>query len=118
MTVSSASRQRGAAFELDLLKWFRSKAQLPAERLRLAGKFDEGDLAVQDVGLTYVVEAKNEAKINLTGYVREALVEADNYARARGISREKVMPLVIVKKRNAPIDDAFVVVPLSEFFNL
>lgn len=100
---------------MDLLSWFRSIG-LPAERLRLAGKLDEGDLAVQDVGLTYVVEAKNEAKLNLTGYVREAQAEADNYAKARKLRRESVMPVVIVKKRNAPISDAFVIVPAAEFF--
>lgn len=108
--------RKGPQFEVDLLKWFR-RIGMPTERLRLAGMNDEGDLAVQDTDMVYVVEAKNEAKINLTGYVREARVEADNYAKARGLSRQKVMPLVIVKKRNAPIAEAFVVVPLSEFFS-
>lgn len=113
--MSAANRRRGATYELDLLKWFRSIG-LGAERLRLAGRDDEGDLAVKDVGITYVVEAKNEKAMNLTGYVREAKVEADNYARARGLNRADVMPVVLIKKRNAGIDESFVVVPAGEFF--
>jgi hypothetical protein len=63
------------------------------------------------------VEAKNEARINLTGYVREAETEADNYVKARGLDRSKVMPIVIVKKRGSSIEDSFVVVPAKEFFS-
>lgn len=116
VSPQAAAKRRGADFEISLLGWFRDVAELPAERLRLSGKDDEGDLAVQDVGLTYVVEAKNVKTINLTDFVRQASTEASNYAAARGLDVARVMPLAVVKQRNKPLDQAFVVTTLREFF--
>lgn len=115
--MSTAARRKGSLFELDLLRWIRA-AGLKAERLRLAGIHDEGDVAVEDVGLTYVVEAKAEQKINLSGYIAEATVEAQNYAKARGLDPGRVMPIVVVKRRNKPISEAYVVCTLQEFFKV
>lgn len=114
-TQQARNRRRGASFELDVLKWVREVAGLPAERLRLAGVNDEGDLAVQDVGLTYVFEAKAEKQINLAGYITEAEREAANYAKARGLDPANVFPVVVVKRRNRPIGDSYVVTTLSSF---
>lgn len=114
-TQSARNRRKGAAFELDVLKWVREVARLRAERLRLAGKLDEGDIAVDDVGLTYVFECKNEQKINLSGYMSEAIYEAHNYANARGLDPRDVMPVVVVKRRGRPVWESYVVTTLAEF---
>lgn len=113
--MSSKSRRTGSEFELRVLRWVREVAGLPAERLRLAGRNDEGDIAVQDVGLVYLIEAKAEQKIDLSGYIREAEVEAVNYAKARGLDPETVMPIVVVKRRNQPVEKSYVVTTLAQF---
>lgn len=109
------NRRRGAQFEMDVLRYVREKAGLPAERLRLAGKDDEGDVAVQDVGMVYVFEVKNAQKFDLSGWVGEAKREAANYARARGLDPATVMPVVVVKRRGKGTGEAFVVTTLDEF---
>lgn len=118
MTSPQARAKRaGAKFELDLLAWFRNQ-NLPSERLRLSGRLDEGDIAVTDTGLTYLVEAKNVKTINLTDFVRQAEAEARNYANARGLDPATVMPVVAIKKRNAPIEESFIVTSARHFFTL
>ena len=91
---------------------------MPAERLPLSGVADEGDVAVTDVDadLVYLVQAKAEAKINLSGYMTEVHVQAVNYAKARGLDPEHVMPIAVVKRRGYPIEKAYVVCELADFF--
>lgn len=115
-TASQRSRRKGASFELDVLKWIREETGLRAERLRLAGKNDEGDIAVDDVGLVYVIECKNEQKISLAGYVTESITEARNYAAARSLTVDDIMPIVVIKRRGRPIGDSYVLSTLTEFF--
>jgi len=49
MSSPKYNKAKGAAFEIDVMKWFRGLGVL-AERLRLAGKDDEGDLVVVVLG--------------------------------------------------------------------
>jgi uncharacterized protein YfaT (DUF1175 family) len=99
--MSAKNKRKGSAFELDVMKWFRSKG-VNAERLRLSGQKDEGDLVV----ITKV--------LNLPQFWREAVVEAQNYATARGI---KPAPLsyVVVKRRSAGIEQAWVIQDLEQW---
>ena len=116
--MTTRSRRVGSDWELRLTKWFREVAKLPAERLHLAGRLDEGDVAVTDLdgGIVYLIEAKAEAKINLSGYMNEVKVEVINYAKARGLNLDDVMPIAIVKRRGYPIERAYVVTELQDFF--
>ena len=114
--MSTASRRTGTAFESALVKHIRERFGLRAERLRQAGKNDCGDIAVDDIGLVYLIEAKAEKSINLSGYVSEATVERRNYCRARGIDVSGVMPLAVIKRRGKGIGEAYVVTTLDEFF--
>lgn len=114
--MSTASRRIGTAFESALVAHIRERFGLRAERLRQAGKNDQGDIAVDDVGLVYLIEAKAEKSINLSGYITEAEVERKNYCRARGIPESAVMPLAVVKRRGKGIGDAYVVTTLDQFF--
>lgn len=116
--MSTAGKRRGAAFELDLLKRFRGTYRLATERLRLAGKNDEGDLAVVHAPrfVHVVVEAKAERPHDFAAAVREMLVERDNYARARGIDPRDVLAVSVHKRPGKSIGDAYVVTTLDEFF--
>jgi len=107
------NKAKGAAFEIDVMKWFRSLGVL-AERLRLAGKDDEGDLVCVVAGQTYILELKNTATLSLPQFWREAEVEALNYAKARGIG-EVPLHYVVVKRRNAGIEKAWVVQDLEQW---
>ena len=113
MSSPAYNKAKGAAFEIDVMKWFRGLGVL-AERLRLAGKDDEGDLVCVVSGKTYILELKNTARLNLPQFWREAQVEALNYAKARGIG-EVPLHYVVVKRRNASIDQAWVICDLAQW---
>ena len=113
MSSPAYNKAKGAAFEIDVMKWFRGLGVL-AERLRLAGKDDEGDLVCVVSGKTYILELKNRATLSLPEFWREAQVEALNYAKARGIG-EVPLHYVVVKRRNASIDQAWVIQDLAQW---
>jgi Holliday junction resolvase len=113
MSSPKYNKAKGAAFEIDVMKWFRGLGVL-AERLRLAGKDDEGDLVVVVAGQTYILELKNTARLDLPEFWRQAEVEALNYAKARGIG-EVPLHYVVVKRRNSGIKDAWVVQSLEQW---
>jgi hypothetical protein len=85
-----------------------------AERLAKAGANDEGDIVTIIAGQTYILECKNRKSINLPQFWAEAQAEAANYAKARGLP---LCPpaFVIVKRRNASIEDAWVIQSLEKW---
>jgi len=113
MSNPKYNKAKGAAFEIDVMKWFRGLGVF-AERLRLAGKDDEGDLVCVVSGKTYVLELKNTAKLSLPEFWRQAQVEALNYAKARNLG-EVPLSYVVVKRRNAGIEDAWVIQNLNQW---
>ena len=103
----------GTAFATAVLRYLRSR-KVGAEKLTQAGSNDEGDMAVVIAGKTYVFELKATKKIDLPGFWREAELEAQNYAKARGL--EVVPPAyAVVKRRNAGIDKSWVVQSLESW---
>ena len=111
--MSSYGKRKGSTFEIGVLKWLRSKGLL-AERLRLAGKDDEGDIVCMVAGQPYVFELKATAKMDLPQFWREATTEAANYAKARGI--DPTPPAyVIVKRRMATLDQSWVIQDLNQW---
>ena len=109
----AAGKRRGSLFETDVLKWLRAKGFM-SERLAKAGANDEGDIVMFVAGKPYVLELKATAKLDLPQYWREATVEAENFAKARGLNT--VPPAyVIVKRRNASIDQAWVITTLEKW---
>ena len=111
--MSTYGKRKGSAFETGILKWLRSKGVL-AERLRLAGKDDEGDIVCFVAGKPYVFELKATAKMDLPQFWREATAEAANYAKARGIT--PVPPAyVIVKRRMAGLEQSWVIQDLDQW---
>jgi Holliday junction resolvase len=105
--MSQYNKTKGATFETDVLKWLR-KVGVLAERLTKAGSKDEGDMVAVIAGKTYILELKNRATLSLPQFWREAQVEALNYAKARGLG-EVPLHYVVVKRRNASIDQAWVI---------
>ena len=104
----------GSKFETDVMKWLRSKSGVIAERLTKAGAKDEGDIVTVIAGETYILELKNRQTFSLPEFWREAQVEALNYAKARGLG-EVPLSYVIVKRRNASIDQAWVIQDLAQW---
>lgn len=111
--MANPNGRKGAQFETDVMKFLRSVGVL-AERLTKAGANDEGDLVCIVSGKTYILELKNRKALNLPEFWSEAQVEALNYAKARGLG-EVPLSYVIVKRRNAGIDKAWVVQDLQQW---
>ena len=111
--MGTYNKVKGSKFEVDVMKYIRSLGHF-AERLAKAGASDEGDIVTIIAGQTYILECKNRKKLDLPTFWDEAMKEAHNYAKARG---QVVAPpaFVIVKKRNASIEDAWVVTTLEKW---
>ena len=112
-TPQAKAKRAGAKFETDVLKWLRSKG-VTAERLRLAGKADEGDLVCFISGQPYVFELKNTKRLDLPRFWKEAVEEVANYAKARNLSATPPS-YVIVKRRNAGIEESWVIQSLDKW---
>lgn len=115
VSKQAAAKRKGASFETGVLKWLRDRG-FNAERLRLAGKQDEGDIVCFVSGAPYILELKATARLDLPAFWREATTEATNYAKARGIT--PVPPAyVIVKRRQAGIEQAWVIQTLEKWID-
>lgn len=114
--MSAANKRKGSLFETSILKLFRSR-KINAERLRLAGKDDEGDIVAIVAGQPYIFELKATVKIDLPQFWREATTEAANYAKARGL--DEVPPAyVIVKRRMAGLEQSWVIQDLEQWMRV
>ena len=111
--MANKNGRKGSQFETDVMKWLRNAGAM-AERLTKAGAKDEGDMVVIVSGETYILELKNRQTLSLPEFWREAQVEALNYAKARGLG-EVPMSYVVVKRRNASIDQAWVIQDLAQW---
>jgi Holliday junction resolvase len=111
--MANPNGRKGAQFETDVMRWLRSAGAL-CERLVKAGKNDEGDLVAVIAGEQYILELKNRKTISLPEFWREAEVEAENYAKARGLS---AVPLhyIILKRRSAGIEKSWVIQDLTQW---
>lgn len=118
MATRKTHKVRGATHESDIRDYARSLGY-ESERLARAGSKDEGDVSIRAVNISgiAIVEAKApgaDGKINLPGWLREAKVEAQNYASARGIEIGGLIPMVVIKARGKSIEEAYVVMRLGD----
>ena len=113
--MSSYNKQKGTKFETDVMKYLRELGHF-AERLAKAGSNDEGDIVTIIAGQTYILECKNRKAMNLPQFWDEAQTEAANYAKARGLLLAPPA-FVIVKRRKASIEDAWVIQPLEQWID-
>ena len=115
MVDPSYNKRKGATFEIAVMKFLRAKDFL-VERLRLAGKDDEGDLVCMVAGRPYIFELKAVKKLDLPEFWRQATEEAKNYAQARELD---VVPpaYVIVKRRFGGIEESWVIQTLEQWIS-
>lgn len=78
----SASKRKGTAAETAIVTYLRTLGFTQTERRALNGSLDRGDIA----GIPgVVIEAKNCARQELAGWVREAELERDNDGATLGV---------------------------------
>ena len=112
MSSPKYNRVKGAAFEIDIIKWFRNLG-FTAERLRLAGKADEGDVVVIVAGETYLFECKNTMKLELDNFWNQIEIEAINYAKAR--NTKTPFHYVLWKRKRKGISQTWVICSLEQW---
>lgn len=101
------SRRKGTPHENRVVAYLQEHGFPDAERRALAGAKDRGDVAGVGCALgRVVVEAKNEKRVDLAGYMDEVRVEKKNDGAAIGFA---VMP-----RRNCGIERAYVVFELAD----
>jgi len=118
LTVRSrANKRKGAQFEVDLENFF-TRLLIKAVRLVKRGKDDEGDLMIRVGPIVFIVEAKNEKSINLSGYMDEATQEALRWA-ARHVhdpdAPGHVIGVAAVKRRNKGIHKTYIVMEADDY---
>ena len=121
MTTRKSHKARGATFETELRDYFR-RIGLDSERLARTGARDEGDVVVRSdfLGFIGVIEAKapgQSGRIDLSGWTKEAQIEATHYSEARGIKRTSILSAVIIKARGKKIADSYLVLRLGDVFD-
>lgn len=106
--MSTPSKRKGSSWELAIAKYLIDEGWRHAER-RIAGStVDKGDIYGI---LGCVIEAKNEKRIDLAGYMKELDVEMRNAKATTGAA--------LVKKRGTTsVADAYAVMPVSVWVDL
>jgi Holliday junction resolvase len=113
--VTNPSKDKGTRFETAVVDYLRSEGFDHVERRALRGGKDCGDIA----GLAgWTLECKAEKTIALGRYMDESELEAIN-ADPQMVSLGGIpLHAAIVKRRNRGVQDAYVVMPLSQFAHL
>ncbi len=93
-----------------------------SERLARTGAKDEGDVVVRKdfLGSIGIIECKAPGAgnaIDLSGWTKEAQIEAKHYAEARGIDGQSILPAVLIKARGKSIADSYLVLRLGDVFD-
>ena len=121
MTTRKSHKARGATYETDIKNYFRNLGY-DAERLARRGSKDEGDVVVRadflgaNIGILECKAPGAGNAISLSGWSKEAQVEAANYAEGRGIEMDKILPAVVIKARGKSIADSYLVLRLGDVF--
>lgn len=102
-----SSRTKGSTWELAIAARLREYGYLNAHR-ELEKRHDIGDIA--DGPADTHIEAKNHKQINLAGFIDQAVEGAERSG--------KRYPVVIVKRRQRPVDDAYAVLRFSDLMDL
>lgn len=102
--MANPNKRKGSSWEKAVADYLQLCGFTGVERRAQEGSNDRGDIAGID---GWVLEAKNERRIELAQYMEEAKREAAN-ADARFYA-------AVVKRRRKPVNEAYVVMPLSVF---
>ena len=71
---------------------------------------------VQTCALPICFPVTISGRIDLSGWGKEARLEASNYAKARAIGEAEILPAVIIKARGKKIADSYLVFRLGDLF--
>lgn len=115
------NKANGTRWESDLVKHFREEWGVEADRLRLSGSTDEGDIILRlpdiEGDRKVIVEAKSGVNIRPKEWHREAEKEAANYAAHRKAA--DIPPsIVVMKKHNFATNQAYVLLSLKDLRGL
>lgn len=101
------SKRKGTAFETAVVRYLQANGHPNAERRALTGNQDRGDIAnIPD----FALECKAVQSIALAQFIDEATREAINAGARYGAA--------IIKRRQKPVDQAYVVMTLEQFTDL
>lgn len=119
MSQGAKNKRNGSAFETALVNYFRLKG-FEADRLRLSGSGDEGDLVIRDsAGPLLVVEAKAGKNVRPRyWYDEEAVPEAANYEKHRGMRKGSMVPVLAMKAHNKSIGKSLITISLDDLNRL
>lgn len=113
--MSAANKAKGSRWEIDLESFFNDSG-LRARRLPRAGVNDIGDVSIElKSGRVLVVEAKNVKAANMSEFLRQASVEADNYEVKYN---QPTIPVVITKTRQKGTVDGRVTLTVGTLLDL
>jgi hypothetical protein len=105
--VTNPSKAKGTAWESAVVGYLRDHGHPHAERRVLTGHADKGDVT----GIPgVVIECKAERTITLAAYMDEVEAEMANANAPIGVA--------VVKRRNRPPADAYVVMTFAQFVAL
>jgi hypothetical protein len=109
--VTNAQRRKGSDFELEVVNFLKTHGHPSAERAPRSGPAARGEDIGDVTGVAgWCLEAKCHKDLDLAGWCSEAAAESAN-ARTSWWA-------VIAKRRNRPVSDAYVVMPLEQFARL
>lgn len=113
--VDQSAARAGRRYEKELLDYLRNQGY-DAERLRLSGVEDEGDILIRhpDGINRLVIEAKRTRSLNLAGWIKEAKVEAQNYYQHRDLLYHPGF-FVIHHARSKGTSESYLTTTLSEW---
>lgn len=104
----SKQKQKGTAAETAVVNWLKEHGRKNVERRTLAGVLDRGDIA----GLNNVViEVKNHAKMELSGWLAELAKEVKNDKAETGVVIHK-------KKGTTNVGEWYATMTVETWFNL
>lgn len=116
--MATAAQRRGATWERDTRDKLRELGW-DYEQLRQTGTNDEGDGVIRlGKGKYLVIEAKNTARMDISGHVNEAVAEAENFQKHRGKSVKSALGVVFQKRRNHGFGKAYAVMQVEDFLRL
>ncbi|HZW98519.1 MAG TPA: hypothetical protein VFF10_00530 [Trueperaceae bacterium] len=111
------NKRKGADWEIEFANGMRSEG-FDIERLRLAGKDDEGDHVIREGDGRYIVVETKNAKFEPGVFIGEAEKERVNFAKHRSLDLADVEAVVVVKRRGKNWRKAFVLTTVEDYFGL
>lgn len=112
-----ANKRAGAKWQATIRNGLREEA-FDVEELKLTGAQDEGDLVIRWGDGEYTVVEAKAGVMHAADFVRQARTEGKHFADHRGLPREDVDSIVIVKRKGASWKDAYVLTTVREYFGL